>query len=103
MAVSLLSLPRIDVLTLFGFTSLIMIVVAAYVIYAMGLSLKFPVFTEKESMGNIMIIAFTSMFTFMLPLIIFGEVAAMFLVIPLSWTVGSFFLYLGKRNLELME
>lgn len=103
MAISLLSLPGIRLITVLGFTALIMIVVAAYVTYAMGLALKFPVFTEKESMGNIMIIAFTSIFTFMIPLIIFGEIEAAFLVIPLSWTVGSFFLYLGKRNLELME
>ena len=103
MAVSLGTLPKIDPITLLGFTSLTMIVVAAYVAYAMGLALKFPVFTEKESIGNIMIIAFTSMFTFMVPLIIFGETAAMILVILLSWIIGLFFLYLGKRNLDLME
>jgi hypothetical protein len=103
MAGSLLIAPQIDLLSLLGFTALIMLVVAAYVAYAMGLALKFPVFTEKESIANVMIIAFTSMFTFMFPLIIFGETAAMVLVIVLSWTVGFFFLYLGKRNLDLME
>jgi hypothetical protein len=103
MAISLLSLPGIRLLTVLGFVALIMIVVAAYVAYAMGLALKFPVFTEKESIANVMIIAFTSMFTFMIPLIIFGETAAMILVILLSWSIGFFFLYLGKMKLEAME
>jgi hypothetical protein len=103
MAVSLLSISQISVLEIMGFTGLIMIVVAAYVAYAMGLALRFPAFTEKDSMVNIMIIAFTSMFTFMFPMVVFGETAAMVLVILLSWIVGLSFLYMGKRKLEHME
>jgi hypothetical protein len=80
-----------------------MLVIAAYVAYAMGLALLFPAFTEKDSMLNIMIIAFTSMFTFMFPLVIFGETIALVLVILLSWVVGLTFLFLGKKKLERME
>jgi hypothetical protein len=103
MGLSLLLVPQIDLISLLGFTSLIMVVVAAYVAYAMGIALRFPVFTEKDSIAQIMIIAFTSMFTFMIPLVIFGKTGAIISVIVLSWTVGFFFLYLGKRNLDLME
>jgi hypothetical protein len=103
MGASMAILPGIDIMTLLGFTGMIMMVVAAYVAYAMGLALKFPVFTEKESIGNIMIIAFTSMFTFMVPLIIYGETIAIILVILLRWSIGFFFLYLGKMKLEAME
>ncbi len=103
MLASLVFLPGIGPLTVLGFTGLIMIVIAAYVAYAMGLALSSPAFTEKDSMVNIMIIAFTSMFTFMFPLIIFGETMAMVLVILFSWTIGLTFLSIGKRKLELME
>jgi hypothetical protein len=103
MLMSLLFNSIADPITLLGFTALIMLVVAAYVCFAMGLALKFPVFTEKESMINIMILAFTSMFTFFMPMIFFGETAAFILVIILTWSIGLAFLYLGKRNLELME
>ena len=78
---------------------IIVLIVAANVVLALGLSLLNPAFTEKSG-------------TFMLNVIIVPQIGFVILIIsrsnwglyvPLIWFIGIVFLYLGIRKLSRVE
>ncbi len=81
---------------------LIAIMVAADVLFASGLFLLMPAYTEKggEFILDVMVVAMTSMGLFFLSLIVLDEIMALPL---LHWVVGVIFLYLGKSHLNRIE
>jgi len=81
---------------------LMVLMVAADVLFASGLFLLMPAYTEKggEFMLDVMVVAMMSMGLFMVSLIVLDEV----MMLPvLHWIVGIVFLYLGKKNLDRIE
>jgi len=100
--ISLIFVPQITFISLLTYAGLLVLIVAAYVAFALGLFLLMPVFSEKPSdlMGNIMILMMVSLGMFIVSTIVFG---LPLLYVPLSWLVGIVFLYLGKRNLSRIE
>jgi len=100
--ISLILVPQITFISLLTYTGLLMLIVAAYVAFALGIFLLMPVFSEKPAdlMGNLMIIMMVSAGLFIVSMVVFG---LPLLYVPLSWLVGIVFLYLGKRNLSRIE
>ncbi|UCE95692.1 MAG: hypothetical protein JSV51_08255 [Candidatus Bathyarchaeota archaeon] len=92
---------------------LVVLNVAATVVFVLGLFLLNPAFSDKSGnlWVNIMIAMQALPFgTFLIPLITlqrmfdFGLYETMFFVtVPLSWLVGIVFLYLGRRRLSRIE
>ena len=100
--ISLILVPQITFISLLAYAGLLVLIVAAYVAFALGLFLLMPVFSEKPAdlMANIMIVMMGSIGLFIVSTIVFG---LPLLYVPLSWLVGIVFLYLGKRNLSRIE
>lgn len=93
-----------------------MLFIAAWVVFIMGLFLVNPAFSEKSAKLwiNVMIAVFGSIGVFMLSLLILtkggrltepiGGILYLQLVqITLAWVVGIVFLYLGKKRLSRIE
>lgn len=81
---------------------LMVLMVAADVLFASGLFLLMPAYTEKggEFILDVMVVAMTSIGLFFLSLLVLDEI----LTLPLlHWVVGIIFLYLGKYNLNRIE
>jgi hypothetical protein len=104
-ALSLLLVPGITVLDWFAYIVLMVLIVAAYVAFALGLFLMIPVFTDKpaELMGNIMIIMFVSIFLFIMSIILFDGIFVMISMLVMVWLLGISFLYMGKLRLSNIE
>lgn len=100
--ISLILVPQITFISLLTYAGLLVLIVAAYVAFTLGLFLLMPVFSEKptELMGNAMILMMVSIGLFIVSTIVFGF---LLLYVPLIWLVGIVFLYLGKRNLSRIE
>jgi len=100
--ISLILVPQITFISLLTYTGLLVLIVAAYVAFALGLFLLMPVFSEKpaELMVNAMILTMVSAGLLMVSMIVFD---LPLLYIPLIWLLGIVFLYLGKRNLGRIE
>jgi len=104
--ISLVLVPQITLLELLAFTGLLILIVAAYVAFSLGLFLLMPVFTDKpaELMANVMIVMITSIVLFIVCTIIMeGFLGALLLLTLMIWVLGIIFLYLGKRNLSRIE
>lgn len=94
-------------------TGLVMLMVAASVVFVLGLFLLNPAFSDKSGnlFVNIMIVMQALPFgTFLIPLIVLREVFNLglyetlaYVTIPLSWLLGIVLLYLGKRKLSRIE
>jgi len=94
-------------------TGLVVLMVAATVIFVLGLFLLNPAFSDKSGnlFVNIMIVMQALPFgTFLIPLIILREVFDLglyatlsYVTVPLSWLMGILLLYLGKRKLSRIE
>ena len=100
--ISLILIPQITFISLLTYTGLLVLIVAAYVVFALGFFLLMPVFSEKpaELMVNVMILTMVSVGLFIVSTIVFG---LPLLYLPLIWLLGVVFLYLGKRNLGRIE
>jgi len=100
--ISLILVPQITFISLLTYTGLLVLIVAAYVAFALGLFLLMPVFSEKpaELMVNAMILTMVSAGLLMVSMIVFD---LPLLYLPLIWLLGIVFLYLGKRNLGRIE
>jgi hypothetical protein len=94
-------------------TGLVVLMVAATVVFVLGLFLLNPAFSDKSGnlFVNIMIVMQALPFgTFLIPLIVLREVFDLglyetlsYVTIPLSWLSGIALLYLGKRKLSRIE
>jgi hypothetical protein len=108
---SLLRVPQTPFLSMFTYTVLTMVVASAYVVFALGLFLLMPAYSERsaELVLNIMILAHASIILFIGSRMILSSVNikglsyTQLLHIFLSWLVGLLFFYLGKRKLRRME
>jgi hypothetical protein len=81
---------------------LMVLIVAGDVLFASGLFLLIPAYTEKggEFILDVMIVAMTSVGLFIVSLVLMKEIYAL----PfLHWVVGIVFLFLGKSNLNRIE
>jgi len=117
-AVTAILNPQTTLVSLLTNTGIMILIAAANVAFALGLSLLNPAFSEKSAnttlMINLMIVVFVSIGTFIGARIglrrIFpglelstGMLYSQLLLIALSWLVGIVFLYLGKRRLSRIE
>ncbi|MBU7029864.1 MAG: hypothetical protein HXS48_23215 [Theionarchaea archaeon] len=101
-AVATLLVPHVTLISVLSNAGFIMVVVAADVLFASGLFLLMPAYTEKGEafMLNVMVVMIVSVGFFMVCLPILREV----MVLPiLHWLMGVIFLYGGKRNLSRIE
>jgi hypothetical protein len=102
-AISLARVPDILPETHLAYTGFIALMVAANVAFALGYSLRFPAYTEKESILNLMVVSMFTFFTFMFCLILLGEKLGLLSLLVISWLIGVVFLFIGKRNLNSIE
>lgn len=108
---SLLRVPQTSLLSMFTYTVLTMIIASAYVVFALGLFLLMPAYSEKsaELIINIMILAHASIILFIGSRMILrlfnikGLSYTQLLHIFLSWLAGLLFFHLGKRKLRRLE
>jgi len=79
-----------------------LLMAAANVAMAMGLSLANPAYSQKSSAYfiNIQIIAFLVIGSLFIPDMVFHQE---WLQMPFSWALGLIMLYLGYRKLSTME
>ncbi len=107
-AVSTILIPQTTSISLLVNTGLMMLFVAANVVFAIGLFLLNPVFSDKSGnfVFNIFITPNIWLVLFIVSLIIFdlGLLDSLsYFMIPISWILGIIFLYLGKRNMSRIE
>ena len=107
--------PQTTLVSLLRSTGLMMLFVAAYVAFVLGLFLLNPAFSEKsvKLWATVMIAIFASIGLFAVSLLLLtpafvnsephGILYLQLLQTALSWTVGTVFLYLGKRKLIRIE
>jgi hypothetical protein len=108
--------PQATLVSLFTNTGFMMLYVAAYTVFVLGLFLLNPAFTEKSGkLGvNVIIAIFTSIGLFAVSLLslmkvgvwsetIEGMLYVYLLQTVLSWLVGSGCLYLGRKRLSRIE
>jgi hypothetical protein len=105
MAAQLALMSEMNLLTLLGFTGLISVVVAGYVVVCLGAFLAMPAFTDKggEFMVVATIVAMFAVGIFLAPLILLGESWALFSLVAGSWTSGVALLMIGRWNLGRIE
>ena len=106
--------PRTTLIFLLTNTGLMMLIVAAYVAFVLGLLLLNPAFSKKsvKLWLNGMIAALVSIGLFMVSVVVLtgrglepigGLLYVQLLQTALSWLVGIVFLYFGKRKLTRIE
>ncbi len=90
------------VLTYTGYVSAL---VAAYVVFALGLFLLMPAFSDKggEFLSTAMVVVMFAAISFILSLIFLGPVQGLALTLGLSWLIGVVALFLGGKNLGRIE
>jgi len=98
-AVRTILLPQTTLISLLTNTGILALIVAAYVAFALGLSLLNPAFSSKSGsfMVNMMIIPNTGVVLLIVTESNWG------LYIPVIWSIGIVFLYLGMRKLSRIE
>ena len=98
-AVRTILLPQTTLISLLTNTGILALIVAAYVAFALGLSLLNPAFSDKSGSFavNIMIVPNTGIVLFFVTEFNWG------LYIPVIWFIGIVFLYLGMRKLSRIE
>ncbi len=111
-AIAVLS-PQTTFVSLLTNTGLAILTIAANVAFVLGIALLNPAFSDKS--GNYVLNLIITMQAlpfglFLVPLVVFGRVfnlglyhVIFFVTVPLSWLVGTVFLYLGKRRLGRIE
>ena len=108
-AVSTMLSPQTTFVSLLTNTGFVILIAAANVAFALGLSLMNPASSEKQgnvTLGmNVMIVTMVSTFSFIGILIVLdlSFFYTLLLQTALSWLLGMVFLYLGKRNLSRIE
>ena len=115
-AVTTVSSPQVTIISFVANTGFMMLFIAAYTAFVLGLFLLNPAFSPKSiKLGlNIIIAVFLSIGLFAVSLLslmrvgvwsetIGGMLYVQLLQVTLSWLVGIVFLYLGKRRLSRIE
>ena len=104
-AAQLSLIPQVTLSTVLIYTGFIAVVVAAYVVFSLGLFLVMPAFSDKggEFVATSMVVVMFAAGMFIASLIFFGKVWGMLSLLLLSWSFGVLFLLLGKRNLSRIE
>ena len=111
-AVSTALSPQTTPTVLLVNTGLIILTVAATVIFTLGLFLLNPAFSDKSGnyVLNLMIIMQGWAGLALLPLLAFRRMlglglyeSVLYLTVPMSWILGTVLLYLGKRRLSRLE
>ncbi|MDH5391218.1 MAG: ABC transporter permease [Candidatus Bathyarchaeota archaeon] len=115
-AVTTVSSPQVTIISFVANTGFMMLFIAAYTAFVLGLFLLNPAFSPKSlKLGlNIIIAVFLSIGLFAVSLLslmrvgvwsetIGGMLYVQLLQVTLSWLVGVVFLYLGKRRLSRIE
>ncbi len=102
---SLALIPNITTLDFLAITFFAVITSMANTVFALGLFLVRPAFTEKSSefMVNILIISFVNSISFLFLLIIIGSFLAMIPFMGFIWIIGIVLLILGKNHLSRLE
>lgn len=97
--------PGIDALTFLTTVGFVLLYVAAAVMFALGVFLMFPVFTDKPSelMLNAMAIMMVSMFLFIFVEAIIGGQWALLLMLVIYWALAISALSAGKKRLSDLE
>jgi hypothetical protein len=116
LATVLLSLHNASLFTSIANTGLLIFIIAAYVVFVLGLFLLNPAFSTKSVrlFINILVVEFVSIGLFAVPLILLtlgGRITdpmedltySLMIQALLSWLLGIGFLFLGKRKLEHIE
>jgi len=111
--VTMLLNPQTTLTFLLVITGVVALMVAATVVFILGLFLVNPAFSDKSSnyVVNIMItVQALPIGTFLIPLIVFKRVfdlglyeTLFYVTVPLTWLLGITLLYLGKRKLSRIE
>ena len=111
--VTMLLNPQTTLTFLLVITGVVALMVAATVVFILGLFLANPAFSDKSSnyVVNIMItVQALPIGTFLIPLIVFKRVfdlglyeTLFYVTVPLTWLLGITLLYLGKRKLSRIE
>jgi len=111
-AVSTILTPQTTFISLLTTTGIVMLTTTANVAFVLGFFLLNPAFSQKGGnyVLNLMVIMYSQIGLFLIPLIVFRGVfdlglyhALFYVTVPLSWLVGIVFLYLGKRKLSRIE
>lgn len=102
---TILRIPEMAGTLIALYMGLTMLMTAAYVVFALGLFLLNPVYSEKGGTFflNFMIIGVGSLFLCIGLLNTFGEVRGTLVFVLLMWILGIVLLLLGKRHLVTME
>ena len=103
MGTTIAFIPNSQPLALLYYTSLQVAMSAANVMFCLGYSLRSPVYTEKESMGNTMLLPMVSMVIFIPSLILLDEIYAPLAWLAGHWTLGLVMLKLGAKKVNEME
>lgn len=87
------------------YTGYVSALVAAHVVFALGLFLMMPAFSDKggEFLTTAMVVVMFASISFILSLIFLGPVRGLALILALSWLVGAIILFLGRKNLGRIE
>lgn len=104
-AIAAIRIQQATIATVLIHMGVAMLTTAAYVVFALGLFLLNPVYSEKGGLYglNMMIIVLGLMVLCFGCLFRFGEIQGTELMILLSWIVGIALLLCGKRRLSKME
>jgi hypothetical protein len=97
--------PNVDAITFLITVGFVVLYVAAAVIFALGVFLMFPVFTDKPSelMLNAMVVMITSIFLFIFVEILIGGPWNLLVMVVIYWAIAVTALSLGKKRLLDLE
>jgi hypothetical protein len=111
-AVSTSLTPQTTFISLLTTVGIVILTTTANVAFVLGFFLLNPAFSQKGGnyVLNLMVVMYSQVGLFLVPLIVFGRVfdlglyhALFYVTVPSSWLVGIVFLYLGKRKLSRIE
>jgi hypothetical protein len=104
-AVAVMLIPQMPIAFRLAHIGLAVLMSASYVVFALGLFLVNPVYSENEGpfVLNMLAIVWSSLFLCFVCLHEFGDIRGVLLIILSSLVLGITFSYLGKRHLSRME
>ncbi len=100
---SLIIIPQISIIMILGYTAVMIIVVMSNVASALGIAILNPVYNEKESMVNVMIMAMIVPQISLMSLIFLDDPWNIIIIIVTNCVLGALLLSLGTLKLKRME
>jgi hypothetical protein len=97
--------PDIDALTFLATVGFVLLYVAAAVVFALGVFLMFPVFTDKPSelMMNAMVVLMISIFLFIFIQALIGGQWSLVAMVVIYWAIAIAALSIGRKRLLKLE